>query len=126
MIKLTENQREILQALLDGKEIEFFARDWMEVQTTGELLTAFYNNRQVRIKPRTIIVNGVEVPEPMKVKPEYGTIYYVARPASTDGIPWYDDGFDNSHLSAGVCHSTPEAATLHWEAMIKPSKIVQE
>ena len=36
MIKLTENQREILQAycacaqaLLDGREIELFAREWM-------------------------------------------------------------------------------------------------
>ena len=123
MIKLTANQREILQGLLEGKEIEFFAREWMEVQTVGELLTAFYNERSVRIKPRTIIVNGVEVPEPMKVKPEKNSKYYTATTDPAIETYWTGCQWDIKHFDAGLCHSTPEAATLHWEAMIKPSRV---
>ncbi len=127
MIKLTENQREILQGLLDGKEIEVYNNGtWCDFTHFKTPLNHLYNDEKLRIKPRTIIVNGVEVPEPMKVKPENDTQYYTAAP--NPGLPliWFNDGCDNEYLTAGICHSTPEAAVLHWEAMIKPSKIVQE
>lgn len=129
MIKLTENQREILQALLDGKDIEFSHDDvteWYPILDFSSFVYHLNEGNPVRIKPRTIIVNSVEVPEPMKVKPEDGTQYYTAAPNPGLCLTWFDDGCDNEYFNAGICHSTPEAAALHWEAMIKPSKIVQE
>jgi len=128
MIQLTENQREILQALLDGRDIE--ATDvnnkFYDVTTFEGFISNTAYFRKIRIKPRTILVNGVEVPEPMKVKPEEGTLYYIATPYPESPVTWVYDKFDEDYFNAGICHSTPEAAALHWEAMIKPSKIVQE
>lgn len=127
MIKLTENQREILQAMLDGKDIEYKELNkWITNENAIGLFMCLHQDIPLRIKPRTIIVNGVEVPEPMKVKPENGTKYYTAAPNPGLCMNWWNDNCDIKHFNAGICHSTPEAATLHWEAMIKPSKIVQE
>ena len=128
MIKLTENQREILQAMLDGKEIE--ATDvnnkLYNVTTYEEFISNSFYFRKVRVKPCTIIVNGVEVPEPMKVKPENGTLYYTANGSPGMSFKWCNDRFDEQYFNSGICHNTPVAANLHWEAMIKPGKINQE
>lgn len=125
MIKLTENQREILQALLDGKDIEVMSStgDFYEIDTVSQFFTSSYFGHALRVKPRTIVVNGVEVPEPIKVKPACGTMFYTAAPNPGLSFKWFDDGCDNEYFNAGICHSTPVAAALHWEAMIKPSRV---
>lgn len=126
MIKLTEYQREILQALLDGKDIERYNATndaWDIVKNYDYAIYHLYQGNRIRIKPRTIIVNGVEVPEPMKVRPERGTIYYTAGTNPGVSVKWCNDTFDEDYFNAGICHNTPYAATLHWEAMIKPSRV---
>lgn len=125
MIKLTENQREILQAVLDGKDIrstDIYSR-FYDVTTYEEFIVNAFYSRRIEVKPRTITVNGIEVPEPMKVRPEEGTLYYTSSTNPEQFLKWRGDNFDETCFNDGICHSTPEAATLHWEAMIAPSKI---
>lgn len=76
---------------------------------------------QYRRKPRTITINGREVPEPMREEPERGPVYYVvdvtARNMTCSDI-WRGHDYDKRWLSRGLCHSTKEAAIAHAEALL--------
>lgn len=74
-------------------------------------------------EPKYIVVNGVNVPEPVRVELEKGRLYWLA--STSDGIPrqyrW--DGFaDRYWLSFGLIHLTKEAAQTHIDAMLLPSR----
>lgn len=82
----------------------------------------------IKIKPKTIMINGHEVPEPLKVKPVDGTSYYYpsldayAFDACED-VVWTDDSMDNLFLNRGILHSTREAAIKHAEALLSFTKV---
>ena len=73
------------------------------------------------IKPKMTLVNGFEVPEPIRVKPNNGDNIFVA---SIDNISfcfestWINHEVDCLRLSRCVCHSTKEAAIAHAKAML--------
>lgn len=76
---------------------------------------------QYRRKPRTITINGREVPEPLRKVPLYGDTYHVVTFASW-GAPycfvWGDDERQSKWFALGLCHSTKEAAIAHAEALL--------
>lgn len=79
----------------------------------------FDNRNRYRRKPRTININGFEVPEPLREAPEYGAFYWI--PSFLHGVrtfTWNNDGYDNPALQGGVVHLTREAAELHAEALL--------
>lgn len=67
--------KEALIALANGEEVEFFYRDaWDSI---GEMIVIdhFTNDKfKFRLKPRTITINGIEVPAPFE--PEEGDAVY--------------------------------------------------
>lgn len=76
---------------------------------------------QYRRKPKTIRIGDMEVPEPMKTAPEYGTVYWFpsfrhSKPANN--FAWSGDEGDNRMLQRGFCHATKEAAEAHAQALI--------
>lgn len=76
---------------------------------------------QYRRKPRTININGHEVPEPMRVEPKRGASYWVIDPSGEDlceCMEWDGDSFDLRQLARGHCHSTQEAAEAHARALL--------
>lgn len=75
---------------------------------------------QYRRKPRTIRIGKFDVPEPMRVAPNPGDVYWVADPATENVYlqRWDDDVTDNRRFSRGLCHATREAAELHARALI--------
>lgn len=83
-------------------------------------------NFEYRRKPRVIVINGIEVPEPMREKPERGTMYFTPYiitgfAFATDAI--FDDcTIDMDRLNAGLCHATREAADLHAKALLSFTK----
>lgn len=81
-------------------------------------------NRQYRRKPKTIRIGDMEVPEPMKTAPEYGTVYWFPSfpySETADNFAWSGDDVDNRMLQRGLCHATQEAAEAHAKALIKVS-----
>jgi hypothetical protein len=73
--------------------------------------------------PRTITVNGVEVPEPLREPPENGTFVWVVSPSGEIEIYKWDGKKDLVRaLNFGLLHLTESAASAHFEAMIKPSR----
>ena len=67
--------KEALIALADGGEVEFFYRNvWDSI---GEMIVIdhFISDKfKFRLKPRTITINGIEVPAPFE--PKEGEIYW--------------------------------------------------
>lgn len=78
-------------------------------------------NYKYRRKPRTININGFEVPEPMREKPEIGSTYYYIS-LSVDGLAryslWDDVEWDIILFNMGICHTTEEAAEIHAKALL--------
>jgi hypothetical protein len=73
---------------------------------------------QYRRKPKTININGFEVPEPMRDAPARGSSYFYAELISGSDVSWWSgDGIDYMRLAAGMVHATPEAAELHSKAL---------
>lgn len=76
---------------------------------------------EFRLAPRTIRVNGVEVPAPEMVAPEKGRTYYVPDLAEGDccyDYTWVNDLFDVRTLERGLVYLTKEDAIARAKAML--------
>ena len=80
---------------------------------------------QYRRKPRTITINGYEVPEPVR-EPLAMRQKYFFPCISNDGlVDWFHWGgypIDNRLLGRGLIHLTEEAACAHAEALLSFTK----
>ena len=75
-------------------------------------------NMKYRRKPKTILINGHEVPEPHRKPLKKEESYWV--PDLFEGAIkywWEGDIHDNSFLNDGFIHLTEEAAVKHFNAL---------
>jgi len=116
----------MLQYAQDAAETEtpwerwqFKWKEWEDCEFCPE----WNNEFEYRRKPRTININGIEVPEPMREVPKDGTKYYMPMcDREVDCSVWQNSMSDNRWLSWGVCHLTREAAELHAKALLSFTK----
>lgn len=76
---------------------------------------------EFRIAPRTILVNGVEVPAGEKEAPSKGATYYVPDQAEESlayGFSWGDDDMDCRFLERGLVYLDKESAIARAKAML--------
>ena len=75
--------------------------------------------RKYRRKPKTILINGHEVPEPCRTPLESGVAYWTFTFFCADviNVYWTGDSDDNNALKNGFVHLTKEAAERHFEAL---------
>ena len=75
-------------------------------------------NRKYRRKPKVILINGHEVPEPHRTPLKDGEVYWaLSLVRGTTSAQWQDDGIDNHYLENGFIHLTKEAAEKHFNAL---------
>ncbi len=75
---------------------------------------------------KTLSINGFQVPEPMREKPEIGTRYWyivTGNDSMTGWDDWAEDPLDNILLKRGICHTTKEAAIAHAKALFSFSEV---
>ena len=80
-----------------------------------------FDDYDYRIKPRTIMIGDIEVPEPMLVAPKKGDYYYLVSLLDEDvaAVQAYDEMHcEEMWLRRGLCHHTKEAAITHARALI--------
>ena len=84
----------------------------------------WHEDFEYRRKPKTITVNGIEVPEPAREVPKRGDQYYLADPTSSRKVVryWTNEPEEKSWIEKGVLHLTKEAAIAHAQAMLVPSQ----
>jgi hypothetical protein len=125
------NAREIMEALLYGEIVQQYSphlEKWLDVSINNECV--FINDCKVsavnfeqksRMKPKTILINGFEVPEPERKSLDDGSKYYFPsmedKSMSVYSI-WQEDYLDKCRLSRGLIHLTKEAATTHAKALL--------
>jgi hypothetical protein len=98
-------------------------------QTVLANIAAGFQADCFRVVPKTININGHEVPEPVREPPKLGQKYYVASTShfhvgQRNGGEWDDDSTDNEWLNMGLIHLTPEAAEAHATALLSFTKKV--
>ena len=75
-------------------------------------------NNEYRRKPKVILINGHEVPEPHRTPLKVDEVYWALTLfGSATSLHWRDDDFDNSYLENGFIHLTKEAAEKHFNAL---------
>lgn len=77
-----------------------------------------------RIKPRTIKIGGIEVPQPEKNPLTHGTRYFIPSFGTDIGatsLLWSNFESDLRWLKRGMIHLTLESAITHAKALIKVS-----
>ena len=85
----------------------------------------WYDYAKYRRKPRTVVVNGVEISVGISEPPAWGAVYYHVDTTSNTGVlpkKWCDDSLDQHMLHHGLAHTSWEAAKHHWKALVAPTK----
>lgn len=97
---MNEEIKGLLQALVDGKELQaHHGIGWVvlpvavALRRVAEVIEG-KSSFAVRVKPATTTINGVEVPAPESVAPSIGTLFYTPRANSLPGFVkcGWDDG----------------------------------
>ena len=125
------NHREVLEALLAGETLVDLNDSEMTIRFDGDSLVDQYSIclqsmalLDWRVKPKTININGYEVPEPMRVSPKKDELYYI--PYLTDSkvqaFKFAESITTSRWLEEGLLHKTKEAAELHLEALLSFTK----
>lgn len=127
---LTPN--EVLQALQDGRNLEFKHlgfKEWAKLNPLDNPLSLesiFKGGVSFRLAPAMDTIGNVSFPKPETTKPTSGTRYWIADPVSENftrayRMEWVDDSYDNRVLSRGLLHLSEENAIAHAKALIKLS-----
>lgn len=86
----------------------------------------FRDEWQYRQIPKTILINGFEVPEPMMNKPEINTRYFSVNPRNKSGVDcfiWRNDRTDSRLLNRGLCHESEKSAIIHAKALFSLTEV---
>ena len=86
--------KEALIALANGEEVECraYEKNWINANNKHHPLSLFFDDSfQFRLKPRTITINGIEVPAPFK--PKEDCIVYIIDDSKTCNYRHYDYEF---------------------------------
>lgn len=82
---------------------------------------SFEEWNEYRRKPQVIIINGIEVPEPVLYPLKTGEKYWVVDTNSqvyNEELDWKDSSLDRRFLERGLIHRTEDAAELHAKALL--------
>lgn len=115
----------IVQAGANGYDIEWLSTDgtrWASYNKVCESAISFRIDEHYRIKPRTTVLNGFEVPVPLE-NLEGLDEFYLAVPTNKDFYVNYKTSVMDSTstvcgwLQRGLCHKTKEDAIAYAKAM---------
>ena len=77
----------------------------------------WHEKNKYRRKPKTILINGHEVPEPCREPLRSGQKFWTVNPfTGPQGFTWDGSKEDFHALKSGFVHLTEEAAETHYEA----------
>ena len=98
--------------------------EWWEVSFSGGFtgVTGHPNwsvNHEYRRKPKVILINGHEVPEPCRTPLEIDDMYWTFAfiKGGVTNFYWSDDSEERNALNNGFIHLTKEAAEKHLNAL---------
>jgi hypothetical protein len=115
---------EILRAWANGEVVQMLIDDEWQDHNHHSYRTstpAFHDAHTFRIKPKTININGYEVPEPCREPLNYGERYWCVCLDFGSFVlehEWDGVAVDLELLEKGLIHKTKEAGTAHAKALL--------
>ena len=129
---MNDQFKKLLTALITGEELQYKATNsnrWYTIDLADALIRLSYCTKSdnledcMRVKPNVIMIGSHEVPEPLRVAPKMGGLYYVALTCGVlEDQHWVNNPSERSWLNNGICHTTKAAAHIHYEALISFTK----
>lgn len=111
--------KDLIVAWANGETIQYWND---ELQSWRNCSHPDFNfDCKLRVKPKIILINGIEVPAPEQQALDIGTLYYTPSMWSDYQYRrwlWTNDGEDKRSLSRGLVHLTKEAAEQHTKALL--------
>lgn len=116
---------DMCQHVADGGELEvqYGPNLWKAANSLPRGASALHGWRK---KSRTILINGHEVPEPVREPLEEGQEFYIAVPSLGSlhmGFVWGNNLWYETILERGLIHLTPEAAIAHSKALLSFTEV---
>ena len=110
---------EFIVAFAEGKEVEFKYCDsgeWFNIEYLNEL----DEHRIFRIKPKTRMINGFEVPFAMDKELSHGQDYFYPHICESElyGLSSYYTEWDRTLFQRGLCFSNKKDAIAVAKAML--------
>lgn len=96
-------------------------KGWEDFPYTSDDAPTWTPQFKYRRKPKTMNINGYEVPEPLREAPEYGKKVYTPHISSDKLVidrNWDGEAYDVRNLERGIVHLTKEAAETHARALL--------
>lgn len=122
MTKQEHKYAQVLRWLADGEKIQVNVNGWTTLSEEGVLRNILIGtHNEFRLAPRTIRVNGVEVPAPERVAPERGTAYFVPSVLWDDfydSLVWVGGDLDKRLLERGLIYLNQGHAIARAKAML--------
>jgi hypothetical protein len=121
MLQYAQDAAETDKPWLRWQRLRDTCAEWVEMTQHP----AWVERYEYRRKPRVIVINGIEVPEPLREKPEVGAEYYTVSLDDETGYSkkrCHNDRLDDLWLKSGLIHITSEAAKLHAKALLSFTK----
>jgi hypothetical protein len=100
---------------------EYLATECNQKWQQCEMHPSWITRNEYRRKPRTININGFEVPEPVREPLGIDVHYYIpylGGPSLAVDTVWWNDDCDTNRLKSGIVHLTKEAAMIHAKALL--------
>lgn len=110
---------DVIIAWANGEDVEVQGSDgaWVKI---GEY-PVWYEDKVYRVKPKTIKIGKIEVPEPLREAPNFGERYCFID-FSEEGLVswgyWRGSKYDFILLNRGMCHYACAYAIAHAQALI--------
>jgi len=114
----------IINAALKGRAIQFKDEDkWTDIDHTDFMkkMAVGHPPELFRLKPVTVRIGDIDVPEPAKVALKFDQTYYIPDTNAESlhwAMKWTDSAVDFMRLKRGMVHLAPENSTEHAKAMI--------
>ena len=86
----------------------------------------WYEDVLFRRKPKTININGFEVPESLRGAPELGSFYFIVLLHNDEPVGeymWTASYIDRALFKSGLAHATREAAMIHAKSLLSFTKL---
>lgn len=118
---------DVIIAWANGQKVQFKNNlgHWVDYPLSIMGTPSFHDpHSNWRIKPRTIKIGDMEVPEPLREMPSDDTTYYYVDTGYQDLYDfesWEGSKSDLHRFNHGFCHLTKDAAISHAKALIAVS-----
>ena len=114
----------MLQYAKDAAETDKPWERWEFCHMRGEYSSLhghpeWVEDNEYRRKPKVILINGYEVPEPCRTPLEIDDVYWTFTfiKGGVTNFYWSDDSEDHNAFKNGFIHLTKEAAEKHFNAL---------